>query len=506
MFRSFHLLIILIVVLSHSCQRSLTTASQPEIPISITILQINDVYEIAPLQGGKVGGLARVAGLLRQLEAENPNTIAVLAGDFFSPSFMGTLRYQGKRIAGLQMIETLNALGLDCATFGNHEFDLRTLEQVEARIDASDFKYCTANALAVAGEEVRPFRQRGQDVAAYELFEFAAPDGRQVKLALVGVVLPFNQQPYVKYLDEESSFATAVAQADTEADLVLGLTHLSVDGDMALAEAVPGLPLFMGGHEHTQLSRYVGRTAITKADANAKTVYIHRIAYYPSTDVAMVHSELVSITPDTPTDPATEAVVAKWDKRVDTLIVSMGFNSREALMTTSTPLLATEHAIRGSQTNYGRLTNEAFRWACPDADVYLFNSGSLRVDDDLSGTITAYDVLRSFPYGGPLVRMTLPGNILQQLLDIGDTQNRGEGGYLQRLLVEGRAGQWQINGVPLDYTKRYRIVLPEFVAKGREANLGFLQDYSYRKEERLREGSLRNDIRDIVIAYLKTQG
>ena len=99
---------------------------QTEDPVEFTILQINDVYEIAPLEGGSVGGLARVAGLLRQLEVENPNTIAVLAGDFLSPSFMGTLKKDGERIAGLQMVETLNAMGLDYATFGNHEFDLKT--------------------------------------------------------------------------------------------------------------------------------------------------------------------------------------------------------------------------------------------------------------------------------------------------------------------------------------------------------------------------------------------
>ena len=56
-------------------------ASGPEAdPVVLTILQINDVYEITPVEGGNAGGLARVAGLLRQLEAENPNTIAVHAG------------------------------------------------------------------------------------------------------------------------------------------------------------------------------------------------------------------------------------------------------------------------------------------------------------------------------------------------------------------------------------------------------------------------------------------
>ncbi|RME94063.1 MAG: bifunctional metallophosphatase/5'-nucleotidase, partial [Bacteroidetes bacterium] len=238
--------------------------------------------------------------------------------------------------------------------------------------------------------------------------------------------------------------------------------------------------------------------------ANAKTVYVHHLNYYPTTDVATVRSEWIPITAATPVDPATEAVVKSWEARVEALIEDMGYDVHIELMTATEPLLATEHLIRSEQTNYGRLTNEAFRWAWPDADVYLFNSGSLRVDDDLSGTLTAYDVLRSFPYGGPLVRMTLPGDVLQQLLDIGDTDNKGEGGYLQRLQADGQASNWTINGQALDPAAAYVVVLPEFLAQGREARLEFLGEYTYLKEDRLRQGSLRNDIRDIVIAYMQT--
>ena len=76
----------------------IASCSQDDGKISFTVLQINDVYEIAPLEGGKAGGLARVATILKQLKKENPNTISVLAGDFLSPSFMGTLKEDGEKI------------------------------------------------------------------------------------------------------------------------------------------------------------------------------------------------------------------------------------------------------------------------------------------------------------------------------------------------------------------------------------------------------------------------
>lgn len=489
-----------------SCPSQRVILQDAEQPVDITILQINDVYEIAPLEGGKVGGLARVASLLDQLEAENPNTIAVLAGDFLSPSFMGTLRLpNGEKIAGRQMVETLNVMGLDYATFGNHEFDLSSADQLQNRLDESEFQYVSANAYLRQDGATKRFTQRGVTVPDYAVHTFTTPDGLTVRLALVGVVLPFNQADYVAYTDVHESFAQAVKRARNEADLVLGLTHLSVDGDEALARAVPGLPLFMGGHEHEHLSRYVGSTAITKADANAKTAYIHRITFYPQSAVAKVDSELVPITAELGDEPGTKAVVNKWENELNGLVEGMGYDPQKALLDARTPLDGTEASIRNGQTNYGLLTNKAFESAWPGADVYLFNGGSLRLDDKISGIVTSYDVLRSFPYGGPIVRMNMKGSSLAQLLETGAVTNQGEGGYMQRLYAEKQGNDWYIQGKVLEADQTYHVILPEFVARGKEANLGFLEDLSYDKREHFpaEGGPLRNDIRDLVMAYME---
>ena len=136
------ILLILALLFQWSC--NLPRATQDV--VNFTVLQMNDVYEISPLEGGKAGGLARVATVIKELEAENPNTISLLSGDFLSPSLMGMLKDKnGEKIAGRQMIETLNALGLDYVTFGNHEFDLKTGELLQKRIDQSDFKYICSN-------------------------------------------------------------------------------------------------------------------------------------------------------------------------------------------------------------------------------------------------------------------------------------------------------------------------------------------------------------------------
>src|ERR1700740_1891336 len=120
--------------------------AQPRRPLSFTILQINDVYEIAPLAGGKEGGMARVAALRKQLQKKDPNVITVLAGDFLSPSLIGTLSIRDsrsgrdERIAGRQMVALMNATGVDYVTFGNHEFDI-SRSDLQKRLDESEFTW-----------------------------------------------------------------------------------------------------------------------------------------------------------------------------------------------------------------------------------------------------------------------------------------------------------------------------------------------------------------------------
>lgn len=50
-----------------------------------TFLQLNDVYEMLPMDNQRKGGLARVAYLRKLLLEENKHTFTLLAGDLISP-------------------------------------------------------------------------------------------------------------------------------------------------------------------------------------------------------------------------------------------------------------------------------------------------------------------------------------------------------------------------------------------------------------------------------------
>ncbi len=107
------------------------------------ILHINDVYELTELSG--LGGPARVATLRAAMEKDNPgNVMTILSGDFISPSVLALAKINGSQLAGKQMVDVLNFLGLDLATLGNHEFDADN-EVLRARLAEAKFKIVVTN-------------------------------------------------------------------------------------------------------------------------------------------------------------------------------------------------------------------------------------------------------------------------------------------------------------------------------------------------------------------------
>src|SRR5262249_37031074 len=79
----------------------------------LTVLHFNDFYELTPKNG--VGGAAELMTLIERERAAHTNTLTVLGGDFLSPSVMSGIT------KGAQMVDVLNAMGVDMVVFGNHE-------------------------------------------------------------------------------------------------------------------------------------------------------------------------------------------------------------------------------------------------------------------------------------------------------------------------------------------------------------------------------------------------
>lgn len=492
---------VLATVLSACTQHPapITRALDPPTPaadhrVHLTILQLNDVYEIVPTEGGQSGGLARVAGLLAELKAANPNTLAVLAGDFFSPSALSTAKVDGARLDGKQMVAVLNALPLDWATFGNHEFDLKE-ESFRARMAEAKFRWISGNVLE--SRTGQPF----PNVETTFVQTFTNGRGDAFRLGWVGTTIRDNDPDYADLTEPGESLARDVAALAGKADGIVALTHVDKEMDFRYAAEIPAIDLILGGHEHENWRVFRGSdlTPVVKADANARTVYVHELLWDAAAQRLTVESRLVPITPSVPEDPTVAALAQTWVDRAFAAFRASGFEPTAVVATTTVPLDGREAVVRNRESALSRLIVDAMAAEVPAAEVALLNTGSIRIDDVLPpGAITQYDVIRILPFGGDLVEVEMPGATLQRTLDQG-LENVGTGGYLVATEV-GRGDGWYVRGEKLDPSRTYRVALTDYLLTGRERAMPFL---SPAVNPGIHEIARHGDIRQAVIAALR---
>src|SRR6266536_4026088 len=220
----------------------------------LRFLLVNDVYVGDTLRDGSAG-LARVAALRDSLARTGPVTF-VLAGDFLSPSLLS------KWYHGAQMIEEFNAAKLNWSTFGNHEFELDR-DTLVKRIADSRFKWTSANCVEASG---KPF----PGVSLWDTTTFGG-----VRIGIFGVTLRSDYRRYAKCADPDSSAHSAIAALRAAgAELIFGLTHQTLEADIALMTREPSLDFILGGHEHEWHSVLVGGRNLIKADANSRSARV----------------------------------------------------------------------------------------------------------------------------------------------------------------------------------------------------------------------------------------
>ncbi len=423
--------------------------------VDFIVLQLNDVYDATPVEGGRRGGIARVATLRRELEAENPNLISVMIGDFLAPSVIGSTTGDG----GQHMVEALNAMRLDYATIGNHEFDVGHSELV-ARIGESDFKWVCSN---VSDGEGKPF----PGVARNELIEFSNKDGGTARVALLGVCLEMVKKPWIKYKNPIESAREQVSFFKGKADVVLAMTHLKISEDMELGAAVPRLDVLLGGHEHEAATAIVGedKTPIFKADSNARSACIHRFRFDLNTGVSKLHTELRSIDDKLENEPVTAAVVEKWQKMTYSTLRAQGTEPTEVLGQAKELLDGREAEVRNRPTNLTQLITQTFLDEVEEADAVIYGAGMIRIDGMIPpGDVTFYDIVRVFPINGALSLLNMPGSNVRALLDMGEA-GKGTGGYVQLANVTRENDTWCIGGEPVVDERSYKILFQSLPAK-----------------------------------------
>ena len=508
--RILHFSIILLAAIS-SCSPAInTTASKDDGHISINFIQINDVYEIAPLAGGTEGGLAKVATIKKIYLEKNPNTFLVMAGDFLSPSVYNSLKFEGKSIRGRQMIEAMNAAGMDIAIFGNHEFDIKEAE-LQERINESNFQWVASNTFHKQNGSTVPFAKTTATATTpfpvTYIKTVTDADGTSVKIGFIGLTIPFNKANYVSYADALVSAKELYNKLKDSVDAVIAITHQSMEEDEKLAREIPGLAMILGGHEHDQHFVKIGNVPITKAMANARSAYVIKLIINKETHSIKVRSRLEHIDESIVLDSATDAVVQRWGKIAESNYASLGFDAKKEVFNSGEPLDGRETTIRTGTTTLTKLIVSAMIYAAPKADVAILNAGSIRVDDILQMPVTQYDIIRSLPFGGGIREVDMRGSLLVKILEAG-IKNKGTGGYLhynEDISFDADSSKWRLKDAFIEPWKIYRVALSDFLLTGGESNLGFLTaknaDIVKVYDAETSPADPRSDIRKAVIQF-----
>jgi 5'-nucleotidase / UDP-sugar diphosphatase len=432
--------------------------------VEITLLQINDTYVLEPVDGGRRGGMSRLATLVRRLRAAHPNVVFAHAGDMISPSPMSTA------LRGAQMIAVLDALGLDVATFGNHEFDfgVRVLRE---RMRESRFAWLSANVRERG--EARPFGGAARD----RMIERGGLSVGLFGLTTADTATTSAGGRDVEFGDPLADGAAAAADLRRRgARLVVAVTHQHMHADRALAGAAD-VDVILGGHEHEPLVAEEGKAIITKAGSDAR--YLVEVSVWLRPGGALVERSWTfhEVSARLPEDPDVGAIVRTFEARLNhELAAEVG--------RTSVALEARRAPLRTRETNLGDFLTDALR-ARLGADVALMNGGGIRTDRIVpAGALTRRDVLGLLPFTNVAMKLAVTGAQLREALEqgLGRLEREG-GGFLQvsglRMTYDPRqpAGRRvlgvEVGGASLDPAKTYTVAVVDWIARGGDGVTAF---------------------------------
>lgn len=431
--------------------------TRAETELHLTILHINDVYEITPVSGGKLGGLARIATLKKQLLAQNPNTILTFGGDLYGPSGLSNAAIvDGKPLAGKQAVAVMNTVGVNYATFGDHEFDQFSAEQVLARMAETKYPMISSNLSAADGN---PF----PGVARNTIFTVTNSAGDAVRVGLFAVSEPIvgGSKLTVTYQARITATAEQVAALDGQSDILIALTHFGVKEDIDTAQRFPQIDLILGGddHDHMKVEPGAGLPPIFKSASNARNVQIIDLYFDTATGALRIEDRLQAVTNTIAEDPTTKAEVDKWLQIGFAALRTQGLEPTRVIVTSTIDLDGFATSVRRQPTPLTNLILAGINDTAA-ADVSILTSGLLRLDDLIpaGGAFTEYDVVRTFPNNLPLIALNMPGAVLSGTLAFG-ARAAGSGSYILATDNVSRtvSGQWLIDGQPLNPGQTYRV-------------------------------------------------
>lgn len=225
--------------------------------VTVTILGTSDVHgrfmpwDYATDREDRSGSMVQLSTMIRQIRAENPNTILIDCGDAIQDNSVEQFN-TGK---AQPMVTAMNSMGYDVWNMGNHEFNFgldvlrHVTKQFRGKVLCGNVYWDSGKRFMPAAAVVKRGRIRvgiiGMDTPLIAEFEKNSDH-------LKGVV--------VKNPKDETR--KAIAELNGKADVLVGVMHMGVDnendipdtGVTDIAAACPELAAIVAGHMHRNVS------------------------------------------------------------------------------------------------------------------------------------------------------------------------------------------------------------------------------------------------------------
>lgn len=473
-------------------------------PIEVDVVTINDFHGRLEASRSSAGA-AVLGGLVRQLEAANPNTLFISAGDNIGASTFTSFIQDDQ-----PTIDVLNAIGLDVSALGNHEFD-QGRDDLDSRvIPNSDFPYLGANIY-----------EKGTSTPAYREYEIIEVDG--VDIGFISVLttnMPALVSPTgIATLDFGDMTAAAVRVADQlrdgdaangEADVIILLSHEGApstsleaatgSGDFAdLVNGVLGkVDALVSGHTHLQYDLEIPIPGtdrvmpLIQSGQYGEAYGLLELSVDPeSKELLSIAASVAPLVGAAQPDPEIAAIVA------GAVAFAAEAGNRRLGDITADFLRGIDYSgqngstaeNRGAESPLGNVVADAQLWATRDlgTELALMNPGGLRAnlvyassgELDPAGNLTYREAANVQPFANTLVAMTLTGDQLRSVLEQ-QWQPDGNSRPFLKLGVSStleydydptqprgsRIGTMMLGGAAVTSGQQIRVVVNSFLAAG----------------------------------------
>ena len=435
---------------------SATAKSVTKLPIkSVQLLQLSDLH--GQIEANSSFGAGLLAANFDAERAVNPTTVALSVGDA-----IGAAPPISSQFDELPTIHSMNEIGFDVASFGNHEHD-RSLKHLRTMIRTSEFQWVASNYSSLQGLDA----SKGK---AAKPFTIVSKGG--VKIGFVAMNTPqtadqvmpgnldytYNGKKFtVKIYDSQLRVEKAAQQArKAGADMVVALIHegwnTNLDGKAVgplvnYAKGIDGVDVFYGGHSHlTYASVLNGKMTAQVTNAGKQYNRTQVCVDTKANKVLGSFNELVTtsnakVTNAASVDAGAAAVVAMFKAQLNAK-----FDTKVGVVAQQTPIAGTPPVQRSGEHAFGNWSADVIR-AKYGTDFALVNGGGIRdtfpstnykvADPTLrrpgasaSGTVydvTLGDIYTVQPFGNSFSTIEITGATLWSALENGVSNYPADG-------------------------------------------------------------------------------